>query len=373
MDDSAQIMGQLQCLLYSLSQYNSSLQNPPTPNKDPLHLTPTLRPKPTANHSSERHSYIPTEPFTPAPKRRMGIKDTGDYITARAANPRTGLISPSVLIAQTPRTPMTPGEALRLYSHASPQQSPTTVRPRLLAQQVMQKRHRFPANRWKQHDRGWFMETVAEIGSPKTTTANTSAARAEDRFVVPMPSAREPQPYQDPARTAAQAAALEHYKRKSQRLSQSCFGPGLNRRMQSVGAGPRKFAEASRKLRENRWKEKDESEERLAVTVTSTSFPSELTAVTFAPFQTPRSVSVGSIDSVLTTMRDMPGSFDAQSSPTCILRKPVGSPSRKKERRDSDATVVTATSAEEKEVHLGLDLNMTTIGRARVNSNTSRF
>jgi hypothetical protein len=42
----------------------------------------------------------------------MGMKDSDDYITARAANPRTGLISPS--LAGTPRTPESPAEALKL-------------------------------------------------------------------------------------------------------------------------------------------------------------------------------------------------------------------------------------------------------------------
>lgn len=41
-----------------------------------------------------------------------------DYITARAANPFTGLVSPSICGRMTPRTPATPGEALAMYSPA---------------------------------------------------------------------------------------------------------------------------------------------------------------------------------------------------------------------------------------------------------------
>ena len=49
----------------------------------------------------------------------MGIKDTDDYLTVRFANPETGQVSPSICGGRTPRTPLTPGEALRLYGSQS--------------------------------------------------------------------------------------------------------------------------------------------------------------------------------------------------------------------------------------------------------------
>jgi hypothetical protein len=59
---------------------------------------------------TKHHSLPPEQHITPV-RPKMGMKDSDDYITARAANPRTGLISPS--LAGTPRTPESPAEALK--------------------------------------------------------------------------------------------------------------------------------------------------------------------------------------------------------------------------------------------------------------------
>ncbi|CAD0011327.1 unnamed protein product, partial [Aureobasidium pullulans] len=58
----------------------------------------------------------------------MGIKGTDDYLTARAANPRTGL--PSVVTNLTPRTPISPAEALSLFGDGQAYSSevPTRVK-----------------------------------------------------------------------------------------------------------------------------------------------------------------------------------------------------------------------------------------------------
>jgi hypothetical protein len=62
--------------------------------------------------SEQRHS--PANHYQTPRRPKMGMRDSDDYITARAANPRTGLISPS--LAGTPRTPESPAEALKLRS-----------------------------------------------------------------------------------------------------------------------------------------------------------------------------------------------------------------------------------------------------------------
>ena len=56
--------------------------------------------------------------LSPSRPVMMRMKDSDDYITARAANPRTGIISPSIGSSspRTPRTPDTPGDALRIQS-----------------------------------------------------------------------------------------------------------------------------------------------------------------------------------------------------------------------------------------------------------------
>lgn len=321
----------------------------------------------------------------------MGIKETGDYITARAANPRTGLISPSIVTVQTPRTPMTPGEALRLYSHEKPQQSPTTARPRPLLKQSRQK------HRWKQHDKGCSMQTVVEVASPKVTSTSSSTPRtismsSEDRFVLPMPSAGDPQPYLSSAYAAAQTATptaiLDYYKQKSRplsRISEVSSAPGLNGRMLSVGAGPRKFVEASKRLRnhtlgetvENTVSNPNPSPRPEANKGVQPSSP-PVAAKTFVPFQLPRSTSVSSIDIITTTMNDMPGAFgtDPEHSPR-ISRKPIGSSSvPRKERRDSDVTTATAISTEEKKVHVYTAYSPavgTVFGGANESTNKDRF
>ncbi|KAF1353854.1 hypothetical protein BDV97DRAFT_367413 [Delphinella strobiligena] len=293
----------------------------------------------------------------------MGIKETGDYLTARAANPRTGLISPSVVTVQTPRTPMTPGEALRLYSHEKPQQSPTPVRPRPLLKQSQQKR------RWKQHDKGCSMQTVVEVASPKmTSTSSSPSMSSEDRFVLPMPSAGEPQPYLSSAyaaaRTATSTATVDYHKEKSRplsRTSKASSAPGLKGRMLSLGAGPRKFVEASKRLRDYTLGEtventatKSNSSPRPEANKGFQSSSPPVVEKSFVPFQMPRSTSVSSIDIITTTMNDMPGAFSPppEHSPR-ISRKPIGSSTApRKKRRDSDVTIATAISAEEKKVHV---------------------
>lgn len=303
----------------------------------------------------------------------MGIKGTDDYLTARAANPRTGLISPSILTVQTPRTPMTPGEASRLYSHHSnhsPARLRPALKPRLMVQRNKKNHNAHAANRWKQREGGWMMEAVSDFASPSMTAANIAAAGAvsflaEDRFIVPMPSAKDPQPYQTVESDITQATAVGRLRCQPV----TAYGPSgasttscLNRKMPSKGAGPRKFAEASKRLRNERLIQACES--RLHSTEArennrdSNAYPqqghdissspaSSVSAANFAPFQSPSKT-----EGIKSTINAMPNTCDAGGQPrlpatqSLINRKPVGSPPNIRARRTSNVTVATAKSEE---------------------------
>ncbi|KEQ63066.1 uncharacterized protein M437DRAFT_74973 [Aureobasidium melanogenum CBS 110374] len=181
----------------------------------------------------------------------MGVKGTDDYLTARAANPRTGLISPSVVTNLTPRTPISPAEALSLFGtdHEPPRISTPKARmPEEPRAAIQRPRPAGPRGRWRQDSTGWNMELDTEAGSSRANTPNPPATRAdfhasEDSFVIPMPTAKDPQPY----RQEDQDKAVQYYKDKAQRLSHK---EGMNGRMHSIGAGPRKFAQATKALRD---------------------------------------------------------------------------------------------------------------------------
>ena len=184
--------------------------------------------------SEIRHS--PGDQYHTPLRPRMGMKDSDDYITARAANPRTGLISPS--LAGTPRTPESPAEALKLRSQR--------IRPALTRANEARKISAGGLQRLCSSEKGWsFEETKSRVASPRPSDASAGAAdiicweplpRAstaeDDRFVVHMPSAREPQPYAFPGRSAQEIQAFEHYKRKARKTS----GDGWDQRcLQSGG------------------------------------------------------------------------------------------------------------------------------------------
>lgn len=166
----------------------------------------------------------------------MRMKDSDDYITARAANPRTGLISPS-LGTRSPCTPASPGEALKLYSSlhtTSPTKRPTRK-----------------ANEGKKLSGGgreddWYLNKERRSTSTKNDEEDdggsslldrNSSMAPEDQFVVHMPSAREPQPFAYPGYTPEQIEALEHYRDKTRRVSSE----GYDRRLLQARSvsGPR--------------------------------------------------------------------------------------------------------------------------------------
>ncbi|KAK5107756.1 hypothetical protein LTR62_000680 [Meristemomyces frigidus] len=132
----------------------------------------------------------------------MPMKNSDDYITARAANPWTGLISPSVG-SPTPkcRTPDTPSEALQLRRDVSPSPTPA-ARPTLSRANEGRKVSGGTLQRWRANANGWISEVELAAASPGGShvvagaeLSNGRSSDAGDRFIINMPSAREPQPY----------------------------------------------------------------------------------------------------------------------------------------------------------------------------------
>ncbi|KAK5721817.1 hypothetical protein LTR15_006409 [Elasticomyces elasticus] len=152
----------------------------------------------------------------------MHMKDSDDYLTARAANPYTGLVSPSVG-SPSPRTPDTPGEALSQWKVEPNSPTPNAhVRPVLSRANEGRKVSAGSIHKWRAGIKGWTAQ--AAVASPRETNATAGAsvlvARSEpDRFVVHMPSAAEPQPYFYPGCSSAEIKAFEHYKRKTRKVS----------------------------------------------------------------------------------------------------------------------------------------------------------
>ncbi|KAF2217559.1 hypothetical protein CERZMDRAFT_115977 [Cercospora zeae-maydis SCOH1-5] len=143
-------------------------------------------------------------------KRTMGrMKDSDDYITARAANPWTGLISPSPG-TQTPRTPESPGDALNLRRKAMQQISPTHAVKR---RPILTK-----ANEGRKVSSGSETAGANTNTQDRLAPGNTPGERQDDKLIH-MPSAREPQPFAYPGYTAEQIEALEHYREKARRVS----------------------------------------------------------------------------------------------------------------------------------------------------------
>ncbi|KAI5235107.1 hypothetical protein E4T43_09498 [Aureobasidium subglaciale] len=280
----------------------------------------------------------------------MGVKGTDDYLTARAANPRTGLISPSVVTHLTPRTPMSPAEALSLFGgdHTIPQDfSPRAQTPERPTSAANRQRPSGPRGRWRQDSTGWNMEPDTEAGSIKYATANSSATRAdfhasEDSFVIPMPTAKDPQPY----RQADQDKAVQYYRDKAQHLSHK---EGMNGRMHSIGAGPRKFAQATKALRD---------------------------------FSNPRSPTPAEEDAIAGHEKASPpmSAFPEFSTPSGrtspssqrVSRRPVCSTAPGYERRDSAISIPKSASVQ-KDVPTAQSATSGGAERASSDSNTSRF
>jgi len=171
----------------------------------------------------------------------MRMKDSDDYITARAANPWTGVVSPSVGSPSpcTPCTPDSPGDALKLLPRAQPS-SPTpearTV-PVVAATKANEGRKVSAGamHTWRAEEKGWVSQKAVSAASPRETATVAGAALSrsqptlrDDQFVFPMPSAWEPQPYNYPDRTVAEIEAFEHYQRKTRRVGDERYDERLH-------------------------------------------------------------------------------------------------------------------------------------------------
>lgn len=163
------------------------------------------------------------------------MKDSDDYITERAANPRTGLISPS-LGSRTPcreSTPNSPGDALKLIhlEHTSP----TPDSRRGLFSRANEGRKINASSNDQMHG-----ESECHYDGPVQERTGTPCTLPEDRLVVHMPSAQEPQPFSYPGYSSEQIEAFEHYRRKARRVSSDGYDRRLlqNSRIPSSSYSP---------------------------------------------------------------------------------------------------------------------------------------
>lgn len=157
------------------------------------------------------------------------MKESDDYLTARAANPRTGLISPSIYTPspRTPRTPESPGEALKLstsHDHSSSKES--NERPVLTRANESRKIGPGTLGKWTAPRERWISEKTlaaahqtSELVGGSLTTSQSQPTLNDDQFVCHMPSAREPQPFKYPGSTPAEIEAFEHYRQKTRKVS----------------------------------------------------------------------------------------------------------------------------------------------------------
>ncbi|RMY54002.1 hypothetical protein D0865_04961 [Hortaea werneckii] len=159
----------------------------------------------------------------------MRMKESDDYLTARAANPRTGLISPSIYTPspRTPRTPESPGEALKLStSHDHSASKGSNESPVLTRANESRKIGPGTLGKWTAPRERWISEKTlaaahqtSELVGGSLTTSQSQPTLKDDQFVCHMPSAREPQPFNYPGRTPAEIEAFEHYRQKTRKVS----------------------------------------------------------------------------------------------------------------------------------------------------------
>ena len=279
----------------------------------------------------------------------MRMKDSDDYITARAANPRTGLISPSIAAA-TPSiecTPGTPGEALQLIvdKHPPSPTPDTNTRPALRRANEGCKVNAGTANRWRAGETGWFRDTVTGI-SPKVAQVKADARLAssksrpslkEDRFIVHMPSAHEPQPYAYPGYSAKQIEAFEHYKRKARRtsgegydqrvlhniLQTSASGGGSGVRKVSTGRGSPHVPAGHISVARGRARVNGDQDGRHEESCCG---GAELNAAAFAPFSSPRTPALRPNEELALAMETFSPTLKCENSASgTVHRKPVDS------------------------------------------------
>lgn len=297
----------------------------------------------------------------------MRMKDSDDYLTARAANPWTGVVSPSVGTPSPPPpapcTPETAGEALetqRQNQSASPTPETKAARPSSSRANEGRKVSAGSLHKWRAEANGWVSETVLAAASPRETDASAGAALLvsrslprlrEDGFVVHMPSAREPQPYEHPGRSVAEIEALERYKWETGRVSGEGYGDRSHLRgRRAISGGVQGVQKAASRNGQGRWpghlqyeaqagalppreirgmKRAGPRQDEVGVLVGTP------TAPTFAPYSSPRTPAHRQPEddeaTVLKTVR-VPGPYSDLTSPVSqgtplLRRKAVGSAS----------------------------------------------
>ncbi|KAF2836114.1 hypothetical protein M501DRAFT_987673 [Patellaria atrata CBS 101060] len=122
----------------------------------------------------------------------LRMRQTGDYLTVRAANPRTGLVTPSTTSLMSGRTPVSPGEALELYS---PWYSGSLNVNIPASRRRGHDSRKAPHTRWRCDKRGWWKVDSTPPTSISTTSShsNSSASDGEhnnfvsDRFAIETP------------------------------------------------------------------------------------------------------------------------------------------------------------------------------------------
>ena len=303
-------------------------------------------------------------PHTPqerSPQKRpstMRMKGSDDYITARAANPRTGLISPSVGSC-TPRlspTPGSPGSALKRAENVQPPSPTPDTKARPALRRANEGRKvSVGSAKWRADGNGWLVDSFAAVASPRLTdlkadaglvSSNSQAALRDDKFVVHMPSAHEPQPYAYPGYCTKQIEAFEHYKKKTRRVSSEGYDQRILDEARQTSGGIRKLSvgKVSEKsgsvhslhnvggaqvkdggitVVKQRVRIHDLENEHNELPCTG---GAEFNAATFAPFASPRAPSLRSSENSFVALDTMPGSpKHINASATVIHRKPVDS------------------------------------------------
>ena len=158
------------------------------------------------------------------------MKDSDDYITARGANPRTGLISPSAsagtLSSRSPE--YSDGEVVIRLRHCYPRS-----RSRSTAMSASSGPHigpRYDSSRCHCAGEDEGLEHQAGTGETRSRYGFFSVLK-DDQFIVRMPSAQEPQPFAYPGYSAEQIEALEQYEQKKnnpRRSSDECCRRGVD-------------------------------------------------------------------------------------------------------------------------------------------------
>ncbi|KAI9775855.1 MAG: hypothetical protein M1839_000729 [Geoglossum umbratile] len=144
--------------------------------------------------------------------RRARMRDSADYLTVRFVNPATGLVSPSVVSDTTaPSPPETSGYigGERLLSREAEKQRNERDIEELRRQQGDIIRTR--SSRWNVAQTPILSPVPQSSGttSPARRGASNPTVAPGDRFVLHMPSAQEPCPFEYPGKTSEQILAYQ--------------------------------------------------------------------------------------------------------------------------------------------------------------------